>query len=194
MIKKSLTKVTERKLQIMPKIVKIQSTLLPFSFFRGASKEYQWNNKKKFIMILEESIPADEGNYSCHVTNQYGKISRQFIVYVQPRSVAQPPKIDTSSPGNFTVLVGQNLTLNCPIVNWDPLDPSPMAWFRVHPGQEYAETFKYANGSEKFDVLQNCSSDGRMCLDPLGKITHWVPDPQAYYFPKLAMNDTAMYW
>ena len=194
MIKKSLTKVTERKLQIMPKIVKIQSTLLPFIFFRGASKEYQWNNKKKFIMILEESIPADEGNYSCHVTNQYGKISRQFIVYVQPRSVAQPPKIDTSSPGNFTVLVGQNLTLNCPIVNWDPLDPSPMAWFRVHPGQEYAETFKYANGSEKFDVLQNCSSDGRMCLDPLGKITHWVPDPQAYYFPKLALNDTAMYW
>ena len=79
-------------------------------------------------------------------------------------------------------------------MNWDPLDPTPMVWFRVHPGQEHAETFKYANGSENFDLLQRCSSDGRMCLDPSGNWTHWVPDPQAYYFPKLALNDTAMYW
>ena len=66
-------------------------------------------------MELEESIPADEGNYSCVVTNQYGEIFRNFRVDVQARSVAQAPKIDTSSPGNFTMLVGQNLTLNCPI-------------------------------------------------------------------------------
>ena len=162
-------------------------------FDSGASKEYRWNNKKKFIMELEESIPPDEGNYSCLVTNQFGQIFRQFRVDVQARSVAQPPKIDTSSPGNFTVLVGQNLTLNCPIVNWDPLDPTEMAWLRVHQGQEHAQSVKYANGSNNFDLLQKCSSDGGMCLDPSGNWTRWVPDPQAYYFPKLALNDTGMY-
>ena len=145
-------------------------------------------------MELEESIPADEGDYRCVVTNKYGEISRNFTVYVQPRTIAQKPKIDTSSPGNYTVLVGQNLTLECPIVNWDPIDPAEMAWFRVHPGQEHVHEMQYPNGSARVDVLQKCSSDGRMCLDSSGNWTHWVPNPQAYYFPELALNDTAMYW
>ena len=51
---------------------------LPFSTpFRGASKAFTFY-KRRQILKIEESVPTDNGNYSCLVSNRHGQVQRFF--------------------------------------------------------------------------------------------------------------------
>ena len=51
---------------------------LPFSSqFRGASKAFTFY-KRRQILKIEESVPTDNGNYSCLVSNRHGHVQRFF--------------------------------------------------------------------------------------------------------------------
>ena len=54
------------------------SFTLPFSTqFRGASKAFTFY-KRRQILKIEESVPTDNGNYSCLVSNRNGQVQRFF--------------------------------------------------------------------------------------------------------------------
>ena len=145
-------------------------------------------------MELHESIPEDDGNYSCIVTNPFGSISRHFIVEVQPRTVAEKPIIEPKKPGNFTVLVGSNLTMDCPVINEESYDPSVMTWSKTHWGQEgYDEPYYEGTNKTKFDQVQHCSSDGGQCFSVYND-SFSVPDAKKFVMTFLTLNDSAEYW
>ena len=56
--------------------------------------------------MVSEAFPNDSGNYTCVASNKLGETKRHFKVKVQPRTVAQEPKIIPGKPGNHTILVG----------------------------------------------------------------------------------------
>jgi hypothetical protein len=85
------------------------------------------------ILKAENSLPEDSGNYSCMASNKLGTITREFIVGIETRSVAQKPVVEKGKPGNHTVLVGSDLTLSCPVVNIDSWDPPEVKWVRYAP-------------------------------------------------------------
>ena len=61
---------------------------------------------KAHLLVVSEAFPNDSGNYTCVASNKLGESKRHFKVKVQPRTVAQEPKIIPGKPGNHTILVG----------------------------------------------------------------------------------------
>ena len=47
----------------------------------GASKAFTFY-KRRQIMKIEESVPTDNGNYSCLVSNRHGQVQRFFTVLI----------------------------------------------------------------------------------------------------------------
>ena len=76
-------------------------------------------------------MPSDNGNYSCLVSNHLGRVQRFFKVMISPRLVAQKPQIDDNFPGNKTLALGSEVTMECPIILNDSFDPAEMWWFKV---------------------------------------------------------------
>lgn len=141
---------------------------------------------------MEESVPSDNGNYSCIATNIYGSIQRDFTVEVRPRTVAQKPIIDKHYPGNFTVLEGSSVTMECPIINFDTFDPPEIAWLRVHP--EFAGTLDWIkNASVNADLLQKCSPGG-YCYNPeTEEFDVDIENPFVYYLDNLTIANSTSY-
>ena len=50
---------------------------------------------------------------------------------ISPRLVAQKPQIDDNFPGNKTLALGSEVTMECPIILNDSFDPAEMWWFKV---------------------------------------------------------------
>jgi len=80
-------------------------------------------------LVIEDNRPSDDGNYTCSVSNKYGTIKHsikvQCVQYLGPK----PPVIIPGSPGNHSVHVGQNVTLQCPLALQDTVTPT-FTWFK----------------------------------------------------------------
>ncbi len=153
-------------------------------------------SKRRQIVKMEESMPSDNGNYTCIARNQEGFITRHFIVRIQPRVVAQEPIIQEGYPKNSTNLVGSNVLLECPISIVDASDPPEMTWVKIHRGTENDKHWKYPNGTAKIDVIQRCSARGK-CIDSRTQmLNHDTSEinPRELYLVNLDLEDSTMYW
>jgi len=154
----------------------------------GASKAFTFY-KRRQILKIEESVPTDNGNYSCLVSNRHGQVQRFFTVSITGRRVAQKPEIHEDFPGNFTQVVGSEVSLECPIVVNDSFDPPEMLWIEVHKGQTNKGGLKYSNGTDKYDVIQKCSARGR-CENGTGGY-YYVEDARKLQLYNLSLSDSS---
>ena len=88
-----------------------------FYNFRGSSSAYDFDNKRHLVLKVADSHPKDSGNYTCVASNSKGTIQRFFIVEIEGRASTQEPKILPGNPENKTLLVGEQLRLECRIAN-----------------------------------------------------------------------------
>jgi len=82
------------------------------------------------VLIIEDNKKADDGNYTCIISNKFGTISHSIMVQSVPRVVAMEPKIHQHQPGNHTVVVGTNLTLQCQLTVEDESSPHYVGWYK----------------------------------------------------------------
>ena len=82
------------------------------------------------VLIIEDNKKADDGNYTCIISNKFGTIYHSILVQSVPRVVAMAPKIHQDQPGNHTVLVGTNLTLQCQLTVEDESSPHYVGWYK----------------------------------------------------------------
>ena len=68
-------------------------------------------------MKVADSHPKDSGNYTCVASNSKGTIQRFFKVEIEGRASTQEPKILPGNPENKTLLIGEQLRLECRIAN-----------------------------------------------------------------------------
>lgn len=87
------------------------------TFSRGSSSAYDFDNKRHLVLKVADSHPKDSGNYTCIASNSQGTIQRFFIVEIEGRASAQEPKILPGNPENKTLLIGEQLRLECRIAN-----------------------------------------------------------------------------
>jgi hypothetical protein len=87
------------------------------------------HRKKKGIneLIISDLRAEDEGVYTCTVSNSVGSVSHNITVRAERRVVAGPPEIQVNMPGNHSVTVGTNLTLQCRLT---VPESSSVRWYR----------------------------------------------------------------
>jgi len=86
--------------------------------------------KQNGELIIEDNRVEDDGNYTCFISNKFGTIHHSIMVQSVPRVVAMEPKIHKDQPGNHTVLVGTNLTLQCQLTVEDESSPHFVGWYK----------------------------------------------------------------
>lgn len=101
-----------------PKITWLKGTLPPK---RKSNKNITFH---KWSMKLEEVTTADNGNYTCVVSNSEGSINYTFTLEIQER-ISHKPIIRDGYPKNLTVYVGETARFECrfisdlqPFVRW----------------------------------------------------------------------------
>ncbi len=69
-----------------------------------------------FSLTIHNAVAQrDGGIYSCVASNDHGSRTRQFLVSVVGRTVAEKPIVKAGQPGNHTVQVGATLQLHCQV-------------------------------------------------------------------------------
>lgn len=102
----------------------------------------------------------DNGNYTCVVENEAGRVTRDFVVEVSEAVKREKPRIKDGLPGNHTVDAGQDLELRCDLEVYDPVNPVIIQWM-YHLKSEN-EIIDEETGKPKLQlvVLQDCGIDG----------------------------------
>uniref|UniRef100_T1DCI5 receptor protein-tyrosine kinase n=1 Tax=Cupiennius salei TaxID=6928 RepID=T1DCI5_CUPSA len=114
--------------------------------------------KQKWSLKFDQLTIADEGIYSCILSNPLGNISFDFTLEVSER-IPHRPIMSEEYPKNQTVYVGDTSTFECRFVS--DLHPS-MRWLRYQvndsSGDMYAESIQSKNPNHtnpKFLIIEN---------------------------------------
>ena len=120
---------------------------------------------------------------------------------MQERIVARKPLLDKELPGNHTVLVNSNLTLNCKIIVTDDASPPEISWLRHFPDACTKNESMFSkegyneegcrlvdkDGYPMFEELQTCSINGNC---PGGTV---LDKPLEHSLTNLLVADTGWY-
>ena len=82
---------------------------------------------KKGELIISDLREEDEGVYTCRVANSLGAVTYNVSLRTEWRVVASRPEIQVMMPGNHSVLVGEDVTLECRLT---VPDVSRVTWFK----------------------------------------------------------------
>jgi len=168
----------------------------------GSSSAYDFDNKRHLVLKVADSHPKDSGNYTCVASNSQGTIQRFFIVEIEGRASAQEPKILPGNPENKTLLIGEQLRLECRIANEDPRAPSEIYWTKqpqesvlIGDSRIFWEN-KTTDGKKvpKFWFVQRCDSGGN-CLGENGdkENNYNIGDPQIFVVDNATLEETGYY-
>ncbi|GFO50240.1 fibroblast growth factor receptor [Plakobranchus ocellatus] len=70
---------------------------------------------RKYRLTIAEAKTNDTGNYTCEVSNKFGRIDWKFIVEV--RKKPWPMRLEGPTPENITVTVGSSAEFRCRVTN-----------------------------------------------------------------------------
>jgi len=153
--------------------------------------------KRKHILIIKRLKFEDKGSYTCNVgwrqpsSGRRGNrtITRTYNILVDQVLSATEPLINPKLPGNHTIKIGSDLTLNCGLVRVDANDVVKMSWFKHWPNDTTFEFQK--DGVNLYDVVQKCRPVGE-CTDKEGEpfITNKIWD---YKMKNLQARDAGWY-
>jgi len=119
---------------------------------KGAAVWIRTKKKKRSgvgELIISSLREADEGTYTCLITNSKGSIGHNIVVRAENRVVAGRPQIQVNMPGTHSVLVGSSLTLKCLLT---VPAPSMVLWY--HHYQKNG-SWEDENGNYYVRVLQD---------------------------------------
>ena len=154
------------------------------------------------VLKVADSHPKDSGNYTCIASNSKGTIQRFFIVEIEGRASTQEPKILPGNPENKTLLVREQLRLECRIVNEDPRAPSAIYWTKqpkesVFIGESPIFLKNEITGEKvpKFWFIQICDSGGN-CVGENGDKENGynIGDPQIFVVDNVTLEENGYYW
>ena len=81
-------------------------------------------------LIINDIRDYNDGNYTCVVRNLFGSINHTINVKSRSRVSAAGPVLHKNQPGNHSVEVGSNLTLQCQLAARDPGSPYNIKWYK----------------------------------------------------------------
>ena len=102
----------------------------------------------------------DNGNYTCVVENEAGKVSRDFVVEVSEAVKREKPRVTAGLPGNRTVVPGDDLELRCDLEVYDPVNPVIIQWMYHLESESEDVNDETGKAKLKLLLLQDCGIDG----------------------------------
>ncbi|XP_044741041.1 fibroblast growth factor receptor homolog 1-like [Chrysoperla carnea] len=107
--------------------------------------------RQKWMLIIEDIVTHDTGNYTCVLCNEWGCINFTYNVEIVERIRHKP--ILTEGPGNVTAVVGSNVTFHCNFLSDYSLH---VEWFKNRTAENQNDTVlkESGNGTMEAEVLE----------------------------------------